>query len=566
VVKEFEAATARSIAAGHGVHPAVGRLLAARGWQDEPGLGPYLHPALKSLQPPLALRDMEAAVARTVLALQRGEKICVYGDYDVDGVTSTALLIGALRFLNAPHHAIIPHRLNDGYGMTNPRVEEAAREGCQLIITVDTGVSAVEPVRRARELGMDVVITDHHLSGGSLPDAIACVNPNLPDAPYEHGRLCGVGVAFKFAHALLKASGAPEADCRTFLRDQLDLVALGTVADVVPLLGENRVLVRAGLEVIGRTARPGIRALAAVAGLEGKPITPTGIGFQLGPRLNAAGRTEDAATALRLLLTQDKEEAQQLAVRLDELNRERQAIERSIVEASVRDVEANSETMRNLLVVGGEGWHTGVVGIVASRLTEQFDLPAIVLGYEGGLAKGSARSVPGFDIHDALTACAGHLVSFGGHAGAAGLRLKEADVPAFRRAMNDYAAPILASLDRTQDLVADVELQPAEITWQLYDDLQKLEPFGEGNPRPLFLLQNARVDFPPQVLRSEHLKVKLRAGGFAFDTIGFRMASEKETFESGGPVDILFRPTANEWNGETSLQLELMDARPTARA
>jgi single-stranded-DNA-specific exonuclease len=555
-------AASAEIAERHKVHPAVARILVARGWSAEGLLADYLTPALRQLQSPFEMAQMDLGVERALRAIRSGEKICVYGDYDVDGVSSTALMVGALRFLGADPMVVIPHRFTDGYGMNNNRVEEIARAGCKLIITVDTGVTAIEQVRLATERGIDVVVTDHHLAGEFLPDAVALVNPNRPDGNYPHAPLCGVGVAFKFAHALLKESGRSDADCKVFLMDQLDLVALGTVADVVPLTGENRVFVRHGIDAIARSRRPGVRALLQVAGFADRPITPHAIGFGLGPRLNAAGRTNDATLALRLLLTNDPREAELIARQLDELNRDRQEIERSILEASLEEVSGqHAGAMQHLLVVGGQGWHLGVVGIVASRLTEMFDVPAVVLGIEENLAKGSARSVRGFDIHDALAACSSHLVTWGGHAGAAGLKLHARDVEPFRVAMNEHARVVLAELDRTVHVAIDTEVQAHDITWAFYRDLQRLQPFGEGNPQPQLLMRQVRTSAPPRVVGKNHLKLRLRAGEQEFDAIGFGKAHLKELFETSA-ADIIFRAVENTFQGMSRLELELVDGRP----
>jgi single-stranded-DNA-specific exonuclease len=529
----------------------VARILAARGWDANDELENYLTPQLKRLRSPFELLEMDRAVERTLRAIRSGEKICVYGDYDVDGVTSTALTIGVLRLLGADPMAVIPHRFNDGYGMNVARVEEIARAGCRLILTVDTGVSAVEPVRKANQLGIDVVVTDHHLAGDELPATTAFVNPNRSDSPYEHTRLCGVGVAFKFAHALLKESGLAEGACKAFLLDQLDLVALGTVADVVPLTGENRVFVRHGLEAISRSRRPGIQALLEVAGLAGKSMTPHGVGFGLGPRLNAAGRTQDATLALELLLATDSIGAERLAKKLDELNRERQEIERAILEASLDAVQQEA---------GGEGWHLGVVGIVASRLTEIYDRPAIVLGIHDNLAKGSARSIPGFDLHEALTACAKYLETYGGHAGAAGLKLKVSSLPAFTEAINEHAGEVFTTLDRVVPLEIDAEVRAEEIDWPFYADLQRLQPFGEANPQPHLLLRGVHSAAPPRIVGNNHLKLRLRSRGYTFDSIGFNQGHLLPVFQDG-EADIVFRAMENTFQGVTRLELELVDGK-----
>lgn len=554
---------ARALEGQFGLHPVVARLLAGRGW-DSAGLEGFLSPLLRGMRNPFELADMEAGVARVVEGVRRGEKMCVYGDYDVDGVCSTALMVGALRLLGVRPRVVIPHRIRDGYGMNVPRVEEIAREGITLIITVDTGVSAVEPVRRAAELGVDVVVTDHHLAGDELPAAVAHVNPNRGDAFYEFGRLCGTGVAFKFAHALLKQAGHPESESKAFLMAQLDLVALGTIADVVPLMGENRLLAHHGLEALSRSRRPGLVALIEEAGLTDRRVNAEFVGFGLGPRLNAAGRTDDPRLAYDLLTTEDAGEARRLAKQLDHLNRERRRIEEEILTASLDEAEqAISSNESFALVVGGEGWHLGVVGIVAARLSEKYDVPAVVLAIDNGLGKGSARSIPGFDIHQALCACHGHLETYGGHAAAAGLRVRVESLPGFREALNAHAGGVLASLDRTRTVDIDAEVTPAEVDWALLAGLQRLEPFGEGNPQPVLMMRGVECLGEARVVGRNHLRARVRAGAAAFSTIGFSLGALKEVYESG-PMDIAFRPKENIFNGSRNLELEILDAR-TAR-
>lgn len=555
---------AASLAQALKLHPIVARVLQARGWENgRPDLDGFITPALRQLRPPKELKDMEAGVARVARAIRDGEKIWIYGDYDVDGVTSTALMLSVLRFLGASPRHFIPHRVKDGYGMSVQRVEEIARDGCHLIITVDTGVTAVEPVRRAKELGVDVVITDHHKAGAELPDAVAIINPNRPDAAYPWGRLCGVGVVFKFAHALLRESGRPEVDCKNFLRAQLDLVALGTIADVVPLTGENRVLAHFGLPAIMKSPRAGIRALMDAARLTPRTPTPDLVSFGLGPRLNAAGRTDTAEIALELLLTDDRRRAAQLAGELENLNVERRRIEDDILGESVQEADSlTAAAPTRALVVGGEGWHLGVVGIVAARLVERYQMPSIVLAIEDGVARGSARSIDDFDLHGALAACRDHLIGFGGHASAAGLRLYVDALPEFREALNDHVTSVLGTGPRVVHVNVDAELSPRDLCWELYDDLQRLQPFGEGNPEPVFLMRNVRCRQPARLVgkNQDHLKVALHGEGRDFDGIGFSMGSHKGIFDAG-LVDILVRPSENVFNGSARLEVQLMGAR-----
>ncbi|MCC5875748.1 MAG: single-stranded-DNA-specific exonuclease RecJ [Candidatus Sumerlaeia bacterium] len=563
-VATYQEGRAATLARSLKLHPIVARVLQSRGWDDgRPDLDGFITPALRQLRPPSELMDMGKGIERVARAIRDGEKIWIYGDYDVDGVTSTALMISVLRFLGVTPRHFIPHRVKDGYGMSVQRVEDIAQEGCDLIVTVDTGITAVEPIRRARELGIDVVVTDHHKAGMELPDAVALINPNRPDVEYPWGRLCGVGVVFKFAHALLRESGRPEVECKEFLRAQLDLVALGTIADVVPLTGENRVLAHFGLPAIMKSPRPGIRALMDAARLTPRTATPDLVSFGLGPRLNAAGRTDSAEIALELLLTKDLRRAAQLAKELENLNVERRRIEDDILGESVQEADTlTSSSPTHALVVGGEGWHLGVVGIVASRLVERYQMPSIVLAIEDGVARRSARSIDDFDLHGALAPCREPLIGFGGHASAAGLRLYVDALPDFRGALNEHAGGILGTGPRVINVNVDAELSPRDLCWELYDDLQKLQPFGEGNPEPVFLMRNVRCRQPARLVgkNQDHLKVALHGEGKDFDGIGFSMGRQKDIFDAG-LVDVLVRPSENVFNGSARLEVQLMGAR-----
>lgn len=542
-------------------------MLSARGWSAAgEDANHFVDPKLRQLRDPFELADMEVAAERTARAIAAKEKVCIYGDYDVDGVTSTALMAGLLRYLGADPLIVIPHRIRDGYGMNRARVEEIARSGCTLILTVDNGISAAEEIALANELGIDVVVTDHHQARGELPAATALVNPNRPDFHYEHGSLCGVGVAFKFAHALLKTLKHPEAEARRFLMSQMDLVTLGTIADVVPLLGENRVLVRHGLTALAETKRVGLQELIDISGIANKGFHPESVAFGLAPRINAAGRTGDATLALRLLLTKNQREARELAKELDRANRDRREIEAEILEASRSEADAAIGRGESYtLVVSGEGWHIGVVGIVASRLVETYDLPAIVLCEEADFAKGSARSIPEFSIHDALTACDSHLDRWGGHHAAAGLKVALGKLGEFRTAINEFARDEFSRHDMTRTIPVDAEVSAREVDWKLYDDLQRLQPFGEGNPTPRFLMSKVETVGQPRIVGRGHLKLRIKQEGVYFDAIGFSLERLRGVFEAG-PADILFHPSENIYQGKGRLEITLEDARPTASA
>lgn len=556
---------ARQLAARLGLHRAVARTLAARGMGSPGDCDGFLDPRLAGLVDPFRLADMDRAVERALRAVEGKETIAVFGDYDVDGISATAIMVLALRELGASPRVFIPHRIHDGYGMSERRVRELAAAGVTLLITVDNGISAAPEVAVARACGMDVIVTDHHLAEGDLPDATAIVNPNRPDVAYPGARLCGAGVAFKFAHALLKNAGTDARRAKEFLRELLDLAALGTIADVVPLVGENRIIAAHGLTQLQKTRRVGLRALLESTGLRERSLTATHVGFIIGPRLNAAGRTEHALVALELLLTEDAGRAREIARYLEGLNTRRREEEGELLEDSLgRAEELIAAEQGHLLVVGGENFHLGIVGIVAARLAERYYRPAIVLRLDTEVARGSARSIPGFDIHHALTACDSHLLGYGGHAAAAGLQLAPRSVPAFRDEINSFAADIFRTRDLTPELSIDAQLARDEVNWTLLEDMERLQPFGESNPEPVFLIEGVRSSAPPRIVGERHLKLQVRVGNNTFSAIGFRLAESRGVCESlDAPYDIACRPTRNTWRGRTKLELEFVDVRPT---
>lgn len=558
---------ARALGRRLGIHPAVARVLSARGWGGGAECDEFLAPRLASLRDPYELRDMDRAVERILRAVRAGERILVFGDYDVDGVSSTAILVTTLRRLGADPAAFIPHRIHDGYGMNADRMGAIAADGVRLVVTVDTGITAFDAVAAAKALGVDVVVTDHHLAeGGAIPDAAAVVNPNRPDAVYEHGRLCGAGVAFKLAHALLKESGIDRHEAVEFLKDLMDLVALGTIADVAPLRGENRVLVRYGLERLARTRRPGLRALLDATKLSQREVLePNDVAFLLGPRLNAAGRTDHAQHAYDLLVTEDAAEAASIAQRLEQLNRQRRAAETGILGQTISAAEEQIEGgLDSLLVVGGEHWHLGIVGIVAARLAERFHRPAIVLRVEPDLAKGSARSIAGFDIHEALAACDEHLLGWGGHAAAAGVQVHPDNLDALREALNEHAAAVFQQRDLSPELEIDADLEHEDFGWGLFRDMQRLQPFGQDNPAPVFRMRGVRSARAPRIVGRNHLKLDLRTQRGIVSGIGFGLGGLLPLCGADAEFDVAIRPMESTFRGETKLEAELLDARPCA--
>lgn len=537
----------------------LAQLLVQRGYTSHDRAREFLRPSLSRLSDPYELRDMEAAVAAVSDAVRSGHPIMVHGDYDVDGQCATALLTRALRHAGARVIPFIPHRLRDGYDLGPAGVAAAVAQGARLIITVDCGTTARESVRAAKEQGMAVVITDHHLPG-ELPPADAVVNPRRPDCASTAGDLCGAGVAFKLVQALVPALELPENLPLHFL----DLVAVATVADVVPLTGENRILVRFGLRKLAETRWPGLRALLDVSGLAGRPVRAGHVGFVLGPRLNAAGRIGDAMDGLRLLLSDDEAEARELARRLETLNARRQEMDQEILDQAIETVEQTTDPDRDYgLVLAREGWHPGVIGIVASRIVERYGRPTIMVALEGDEGKGSGRSIARFDLHAALTQCAPHLSRFGGHRMAAGLTISRNRLDAFREAFNQTARAELTPDDLvpTQRVDVVVRLENMDVAFERL--LRHLEPCGPGNPTPVFGLAGA-VPRDPQTVGTNHLRLVLDDGGERIKAIGFGWADRADPSWWRGQVDAAFRLERDDWRGEERLQARLVQLKPTA--
>jgi single-stranded-DNA-specific exonuclease len=565
---------------------ATAQTLWGRNIRDPETCARFLSPQLSHLPDPFGLKGIEAAVSRMVHALEQREAVCIYGDYDVDGVTSTALLVSTLRKFAAcapvqegkPGVAkiefYVPQRLIEGYGLNLAALEKLSARGIRLLVSADCGVTAVAEIDGAAKLGLDVVVIDHHTASQSaedLPRAVAILNPHQPGCTFPGRELAAVGVAFNLLLALRKRlrekgwfARAPEPN----LREALDLVALGTVADVVPLTGSNRVLVHHGLRELSRGARPGILALKEIAQLKSE-VTAGDVGFKLGPRINAAGRLDDASVGVRLLLSEDLTEARALAAQLDKANAERQELQARIaVEALKRAEEIARGGERRSIVVCATDWHVGVVGIVAARLVERFHRPALVLAETGGVAKGSGRSIEGFHLYDALARCQGHLQKFGGHKHAAGMTLDARELPAFAEAFEREAASQLTADQLTPRVRIDAKLEPRELEMGLADELQKLAPFGAGNPEPVFASHGLHVS-EQRVLPDKrgtgpgHLKLRVGASGGAdsesIGCIGFGLGDRK--LEAGSPVDAAFQLSVDTWNGNDRLQLKLKDVR-----
>lgn len=541
-----------------GVSPLVAQVLLNRGITTPRQVQEFLAPALINIHDPYLMQDMERAVDRLNRAIETGEPILVFGDYDVDGITGTALMVTVLRELGARVGYYIPDRLQEGYGLNKSALHWAATEGYKLIFTVDCGITAVEEVTAGKGFGLDFIISDHHQPQEALPPATAVLDPKRNDCPYPFAELAGVGVAFKVVQALGKKRGF----AWEWWQHYLDLVVLGTVADVVPLRDENRIFVKYGLEALRDTKRPGIQALLKVTGLAGQDLRPGQIGFILGPRLNACGRLGQANRGVDLLLNDRPEQAEELARVLDQENRDRQAIEEAILKEARTRVEEELDLERErVIVLGSPDWHPGVIGIVASRLVELYYRPAVLFNFHSGEGKGSARSIPGFHIFKALTCCKDLLQGFGGHEQAAGLSLEETKLPAFRQRLNELAWDWLAKEQLSPVQTIDAEININQLDMALLDDLERMAPFGTGNPEPVFACRGAHLLSCRGVGEGgKHLKLRVSQGGSELDGIGFQMgelALELKRQKRG--IDLAFSLQRNHWQGRTSLQLLIKD-------
>ena len=551
---------ARTLGAALNLHPTVARLLCLRGLRDPEAASRFLSPTMDHLHDPFRLADMARAVERIERAVANRERIAIHGDYDVDGITSTVILRRALEMLGGEVVHFIPERLRDGYGLQPAAIERLHAEGVHLIISVDCGIRATEATLRARELGVDLIITDHHEPEGTLPPALAVINPKRHDCSYPDKNLAGVGVALKLVQALCGRAGKEK-----WLPAFVKIAAIGTLADVVPLIGENRVIAKLGLQSLSRGRHTaGLRALLEASGLSGKTIDSYQVGFILAPRVNAAGRMSTPDIATRLLLATDEgafEEARALAEQLNAENLKRQTEEADLVAQAKKAIETDPAIgAHNVLVVGGEGWHRGVIGIVASKLVDAFCKPAIVLSVDGGVAHGSCRSIPAFDMLDALERCGEFFLRFGGHKQAAGLTMDAANIPAFRARINAHANEVLEPDHLRPRLRIDGALNLKHITPDLVEGLNAMAPFGLANPRPVFHAMPVEIVDGPRPLKERHLKMTFRQDGRSFRAIAWR-AAERAAFltENRAGVNLAFSLEQNEFQGETYLELTVAD-------
>ncbi len=545
------------------VSPLVAALLISRGCHDECSARSFLRPTYDHLHEPYLMLGMREAIARLRRAIDQNEQILIYGDYDVDGTTGTAVLLRALKLLGARVGFHVPHRFTEGYGIQQPALEKAFGEGYSLVISVDCGIRAHEPLYWAKEHGLDVIITDHHLpdEDEGVPPAYAVLNPNQRGCTYPDKNLAGVGVAFKLVHALYREYQR-ESQVNAFLK----VVAIGTVADVAKLVGENRTIVSIGLEDLCKTKNPGLRALMEVAGCgDGKGMTAYDLGFRLGPRINAAGRMDAARAVVELFDTRDNVEARRLAEHLDTRNHERKEVQQQIIELAIRELEGpgGGIAQSHVAVIAGEGWHRGVIGIAASKIVERVNRPCVVLSVEGDIAHGSGRSIEPYHLLNGLTACSDLFVKFGGHSHAAGITIRAERISEFRQRLNAHAAACLTEEDLQPCLNIDAELPTEELTFELINELQMLEPFGAGNPRPVFSASNLRIVSEPRLMGNKHLKMHVAGPkGRPLETVWWNGAEREQTIAVTNGITMAYTIETNKWSGETFLQLSIQDIQP----
>jgi len=558
-------ASERRLSASLGLCPLTARLLRNRRLQGPEESARFLHPRLEDLHDPFLLTDMDAAVARVHEALREGEKIVVLGDFDADGVTATSLLVRLFRIFHADVSYFIPDRLEEGYGLHEDAVERLAAGGAKLLITVDCGITALRPVARARALGLDVIVTDHHEPAPAMPACTAVLNPKREGETYPFRDLAGVGVAFKLAWALARdvsPSREVTEDLKVFLWESMGLVALGTVADVVPLRGENRILVKHGLRALGATRHPGERALMEVS-VKGKPDV-TDLAFRMGPRINAAGRLGDSRKGVELFTCESFEDALETASELDRMNRRRQTIEKRIFEQARDCVLADGLDEAPAIVLASPAWHAGVIGIVASRLVESFRRPVVMFRMEGEIGRGSARSIPALHLHRSLGLCADTLEAFGGHAQAAGLTIRSDQFETFRAAFLDVVEDALEPDDLTERLEVEAEVSLSAIDNALLAELALLEPFGAGNPEPVLAVKDGFIAGKPRRMGSkgEHLSFFFREGDAAFRAVAFGLGERARDLEKAR-ADLAFTPVVNRFRGREKVELRVKDIRVT---
>jgi len=538
-----------------GIHPLLARLLCNRGISEPSQIEAFLNADSRLEADPFLIPDMHQAVSRTYQALLTGEEIAIYGDFDADGITATALLVQGISALGGKVIPYIPHRYREGYGLQVAALEKLRKQGISLIITVDTGITAIAEIQKARKMGLDIIVTDHHLPLASLPPALAVVNPKRSDSACQSSEFAGVGVAFKFLQALLKGSGREE-----LINSVLDLVALGTVTDMVPLTSDNRYWVKRGLELINNTERPGLQEMMRCANLKPGNLDAESISWVLGPRINAAGRLGDAGTSYQLLLTQDPKEAASLASELEEKNAKRQRLTGELLER-VKERLVATGTELPLLMTGDEDYPAGVMGLVAGKLSEEFYRPVILFRFGAETCRGSGRSIPEFDLMAALKDCRDLLSNFGGHTKAAGFTVLTSNLPQLQKQLLNLAEAQLAGMDLRPHIDIDAEVPLSVFAGETFKEIQRLAPFGAGNPVPAFVSRRVEiVDQRSIGSQGEHLGLKIKQGGTVWNAIGFRFGNRAQEITTY--LDIAYNLDVDRWNGGERLRLKLLDFDP----
>ena len=557
IYSKIDSATIEDVAKVNNISKLLAKIMLARGIDTPEKINNFLNPEISSLYDPFLFNDMDLAVDAVINSINNNEKITIYGDYDVDGITSVAVLKSYLieRGANVAHY--LPNRLEEGYGLNNEAIDKIAEDGTNLLITVDCGISAYEEIEYAKSKGMKVIVTDHHECPKVMPEAIAVIDAKRSDSNYPFSSLAGVGVTFKFIQAISKKL---DLDRKSYLK-YIDIVALGTIADIVPLVDENRIIVKYGLILMEQTRNIGLKALIDVSGYaKGEPINSTVISFGLAPRMNAAGRMGKADLALDLLLEKEPQKAINMAMELSETNKTRQNVEKEIIDEIINMVEGKKLYEKDVIVVHNEGWHHGVIGIVASKITEMYYKPTILISVEDGVGKGSGRSIEGFDLHEAVSECSDMLLKFGGHEMAIGLSISEELIEKFTDKLNEIAeSKNIKELQPT--LPVEAEITSKEISMDTIKELEALKPYGEGNPMPLFVYRNAKVDGVRLLSNEKHLKLTLKEDSNIFDAIAFNMDNKKYSIKQGDKVDVLHSLEINTFNGIQKVQLNVKDIK-----
>jgi len=558
-IKKPDMALSQSLALQLKIPTLIAQLLVNRGITDGMSADNFLHPDISQLHPPDKIPGIAESVQRIRQAIKNHEKIVVYGDYDVDGITSTCLMYLCLKHLDADVSYYIPRRFEEGYGLNNESLAELKRQGCDLLITVDCGISSIKEVKFANESGIQVIITDHHEPSHTIPPAYAIINPKLKNSEYPFDALAGVGVAFKLAQALMDDFGV---ESESFLLNHLDLVALGTLADIVPLTGENRIIAFLGLNALNKSERAGIKALCAVSGVAQGSIGSWTVGFQLAPRLNAAGRMNTPLKAVELMLADSYEKAYEIAQKLDNANKERQSIERLIVDNAKKQVEQLDLEKVKALVISDKGWHSGIIGIAASKIQEQFYRPTVLIAIEDDMGRGSARSIPEFDIHEAIEKCSNLLERFGGHKAAAGFTIRKENIEKFRNDFLKIASETLTKEDLQSKLEIDASVSLSDLSLDVVEMFSSMEPYGLGNPQPLIAVNGLSMSGLPRVVGkgNEHLQAYVTDEKIVMKFIAFNMAKlERELSAKDVKVDLACHPSINLWNDRKSVDLKIED-------